>query len=141
MNSNFILQVKSDVLYFQKGTAYLRTSTVNSNTLTYTYPDSQTLQISGFSANVPSGSTITLTFSSWIGASPIFNLYVSIDTAAHIIANAPIIYGTTSGIVSVVPDIFISGLTGSGGETNKITAMQSTTSSIIFSVTPLFQTL
>jgi hypothetical protein len=103
MDSNFILQVKSDVLYFQKGTAYLKTSTINSNTLIYAYPDSQTLQVSGFSSNVPSGSTITLTFSSWIGTSPIFNLYVSIDTSAHITANAPIIYGTTSGTVSVVP--------------------------------------
>ena len=103
MDSNFVLQVKSDVLYFQKGTAYLKTSTINSNTLTYAYPDSQTLQVSGFSNNIPSGSTVTLTFSSWIGNSPIFNLYVSIDIAVHITANAPIIYGTTSGTVSVVP--------------------------------------
>ena len=103
MDSNFVLQVKSDVLYFQQGTAYIKTSTINSNTLVYAYPDSQTLQVSGFSNNIPSGSTVTLTFSSWIGNSPIFNLYVSIDTSAHITANAPIIYGTTSGTVSVVP--------------------------------------
>lgn len=115
MNSNFVFQLKSDVLYFQQGTAYFKTSTVNSNTLVYAYPDSQTLRISGFTSNIPSGSTLTLTFSSWIGTSPIFNLYVSIDTAAHIAAAAPIIYGTTSGTVSVVPEVFVAGLTGTGG--------------------------
>ena len=126
--------------YFQEGTVYLKTSTVNSNTLVYSHPDSQTIQVSGFSGTIPSGSLLTVTFSAWIGASPIFNIYVSIDTAAHITASAPIIYGTTSATVSGLPENFISALTGSGGETNKLTAMQTTTSSISFSVTPLFTT-
>ena len=140
LDPTFIVQVASDALYFQEGTVYLKTSTVNSNTLVYSHPDSQTIQVSGFSGTIPSGSLLTVTFSAWIGASPIFNIYVSIDTAAHITASAPIIYGTTSATVSGLPENFISALTGSGGETNKLTAMQTTTSSISFSVTPLFTT-
>jgi hypothetical protein len=141
LSTNFVLQIKSDVLYFQKGTIYLRTSTLNSNSLVYTLPDSQTIQVSGFASVVPTGSTITVTMSAWIGSSPIFNLYVSIDTAVHLAATAPIIYGATSATVSAVPEPFISGLTGNGAEANKLTAMQSTTSSISFAVTPSFQTL
>ena len=115
LDPTFIVQVASDALYFQEGTVYLKTSTVNSNTLVYSHPDSQTLQVSGFSGTIPSGSLLTVTFSAWIGASPIFNIYVSIDTAAHITASAPIIYGTTSATVSGLPETFISALTGSGG--------------------------
>lgn len=139
-NPSFILQIKSDALYFQKGSVYCKTSTINSNGLVYSHPDSQTIQISGFSGTLPSGTLITVTFSAWIGTSPIFNVYVSIDTAAHIAANAPIIYGTTSATVSAIPELFVSGLTGNSGEPNTLTAMQTTTSSISFSVTPLFQT-
>lgn len=103
LDPTFIVQIASDALYFQEGTVYLKTSTVNSNTLVYSHPDSQTLQVSGFSGTIPSGSLLTVTFSAWIGASPIFNIYVSIDTAAHITASAPIIYGTTSATVSGLP--------------------------------------
>jgi hypothetical protein len=39
----------------------------------------------------------------WINTNPIFNIYVSIDTKAHIAAGAPIIYGTSSATVSATP--------------------------------------
>lgn len=140
LDPSFIVQVKSDALAFQTGTAYLKTSTLNSNTLTYSYPNGQTIQIKGFPYLVPSGTLLTLTFSAWIATNPIFNIYVSIDTQAHVDANAPIIYGTTSATVSAIPEPFISAFTGNAGEPNALTAMTSTTSSISFSVTPLFQT-
>ena len=137
---SFILQISSDALYFQEGTIYAKTSTINSNSLKYSLPSNQIIQISGFSTTIPSGTLITVTMSVWIGTSPIFNVYVSIDTAAHIASSAPIIYGTAAATVSAVPEPFISGFTGNAGETNKLTAMQSGTSSISFTVTPLFQT-
>ena len=103
LDPSFTLQIRSDVLAFQQGTAYLKTSTVNSNTLVYSYPNSQAIEVSGFTTSVPTGTTITATMSAWFDSSPIFNLYVSIDTAAHIAASAPIIYGTTSATVSATP--------------------------------------
>ena len=103
LDPSFIVQISSDALYFQEGTVYLKTSTVNSNTLVYSHPDSQKIKVSGFSGTIPTGSLITVTFSAWIGASPIFNVYVSIDTDAHLTANAPIIYAATSGTVSATP--------------------------------------
>ena len=100
---SFILQISSDALFFQQGTVYCRTSTINSNEIVYSHPDSQKIQISGYTTTIPSGTLITVTFSAWIASSPIFNVYVSIDTAAHIASNAPIIYGTISATVSVTP--------------------------------------
>ena len=114
LDPTFIIQITSDALFFQEGTIYLKTSTVNSDTLIYAHPDSQTIQVSGFSGIIPSGSTITVTMSAWIAASPIFNMVVSIDTLAHITATSPIIYGSTSATVSVTPENFISLFTGSG---------------------------
>lgn len=140
LDPTFILQIKSDVLAFQTGTGYLKTSTINSNTLTYSYPDSQTIQVKGFPYLIPSGTLITFTFSAWIATNPIFNIYVSIDTEAHVNSASPIIYGTTSATVSAIPDYFVSALTGNLGEPNALTAMTTTTSSISFSVTPSFST-
>ena len=140
LDPSFVFQIKSDALFFQEGTVYLKTSTLNSNSLVYSHPDSQTIQISGFSGTIPTGTTITVTMSAWIATTPIFNVYVSIDTAAHLTANAPIIYGTVSGTVSVTPENFVAAFTGNGGETNKLTAMQTSTSTISFTVTPLFNT-
>lgn len=136
---SFILQITSDVLVFQQGTVYARTSTINSNALVYTLPDTQTIQISGFST-IPSGTLITVTMRAWFGTSPIFNMYVSIDTKSHITSNAPIIYGTVSSTVSAIPTSYISAFTGTGNEPNKLTVVQGATSSISFSVTPLFTT-
>jgi len=109
---SFILQIYSDVLVFQQGTVFARTSTVNSNSLVYTLPDTQTIQISGFST-IPSGSLITVTMRAWIGTNPIFNIKVSIDTKSHINSNVPIIYGTVSATVSAIPTSYISAFTGS----------------------------
>ena len=74
LDPSFIVQISSDALYFQEGTVYLKTSTVNSNTLVYSHPDNQKIKVSGFSGTIPTGSLITVTFSAWIGASPIFNV-------------------------------------------------------------------
>ncbi len=98
---SFVLQVKSDVLSIQEGTVYARTSTINNNNLQYLLADNQTVTISGFST-IPSGSLITVTMRVWIGTNPIFNIYVSIDTQAHINLGAPIIYGTSSATVSAI---------------------------------------
>lgn len=123
----------------QEGTVFARTSTINSNTLQYKLTNAQTVQISGFST-IPSGSLITVTMRVWINTNPIFSIFISIDTVAHITAGAPIIYGTAAATVSVTPENFISALTGNNNEPNTLTLMQSGTSSISFSVTPLFQT-
>jgi hypothetical protein len=136
---SFILQISSDALQIQEGSVFAKTSTINSNSLQYLLTNNQTVQISGFST-VPSGSLITVTMRVWIDTNPIFNIYVSIDKLAHITANAPIIYGTASATVSATPNNFVSAFTGTAGETNKLTAMQTATSSISFSITPLFQT-
>ena len=141
LDPSFVVQVASDVLLIEEGTVYLSTSTLNSDALVYSLPNANTVQVAGFPSVVPTGTTITVTLSAWIDNSPIFNIYVSIDTLAHITAAAPIIYGTTSATVSVVPSVFISALTDSVGEPNKLTAMQTGTSSIQFTVTPLFQTV
>jgi len=113
LDPSFILQIKSDVLVFQKGTVYARTSTVNNNNLIYKHPGASTIQISGFST-IPSGTLITVTMRAWFGTSPIFNMYVSIDTPSHIDSNAPIIYNTVSATVSAIPTAYISAFTGSG---------------------------
>ena len=136
---SFILQIASDVLTFQQGTVYARTSTINSNSLVYTLTNSNTIQISGFST-IPSGSLITVTMRAWFDTSPIFNIYVSIDTKTHINANAPIIYGTASSTVSAIPSSYISNFKGSAGESNKLTVVQGGTSSFSFSVSPSFTT-
>lgn len=141
-NPSYILQITSDALEFQEGTVFARTNTVNFNSLIYTIVNLQTIQISGFTSTIPSGSVITVTMRVWINTNPIFNVYVSIDTIAHINANAPIIYGTASATVTATPSSYISGLTGNGNEPNKLTMqLDGTTSSIYFSVTPLFQTI
>jgi len=115
---------------------------VNFNSLIYTVVNLQTIQISGFTSIIPSGSVITVTMRVWINTNPIFNIYVSIDNIAHITALAPIIYGTASATVTATPSTFISGLTGNGNEMNKLTAMlDGTTSTIYFSVTPSSQTI
>jgi hypothetical protein len=99
---SFVLQLSSDALEFQEGTVFAKTSTVNTNTLQYLLVNNQTVQISGFST-VPSGSLITITLRVWAYTNPIFNIYVMIDTLAHINAGAPIIYGTSSATVSATP--------------------------------------
>jgi hypothetical protein len=99
---SFVLQLSSDALEIQEGTVYAKTSTINNNNLQYVFPDLQTVVISGFSI-IPSGSVITVTMRVWINTNPIFNIYVSIDTKAHIAAGAPIIYGTSSATVSATP--------------------------------------
>ena len=111
---SFVLQVASDVLVFQQGTIYVRTSTVNSNSLVYSLPLPNTTRISGF-ASIPSGSLITITMRAEFGSSPIFNMYVSIDTLAHLTLAAPIIYGTVSATVSAIPVSYISNFMGSTG--------------------------
>lgn len=138
-DTSFVLQLSSDALIFQEGTIFAKTSTINNNNLQYKLTNTQTVVISGFST-IPSGSLITVTLRVWIDTNPIFNIYVSIDTPAHIAASAPIIYGTASATVSANPASFISAFTGTASETNKLTAMQTATSSISFSITPLFQT-
>lgn len=135
----FSLKISSDALSIQDGTVFARTSTINNNNLQYVLTDNQTVIISGFST-IPSGSLITVTMRVWIDTNPIFNIYVSIDTMDHLKNNVPIIYGTASATVSVTPSNFVSAFTGTAGETNKLTAMQTGTSSLSFSVTPLFQT-
>ena len=99
---SFVLQLSSDALMIQQGTVFARTSTINTNTLQYKLVNGNTVQISGFST-VPSGSLITVTMRVWINTNPIFNIYVMIDTLAHITAGAPIIYGTSSATVSAAP--------------------------------------
>ena len=111
----YIVQLTTDALSFQEGSVYLRTDTINSNSLIYSLPNAQTIQVSGFTTAMPSGTLITVTFRAWIATTPIFNLYLSIDTPAHVAASAPIIYGTTSATVAVVPEPFISALTGNAG--------------------------
>jgi acetyltransferase-like isoleucine patch superfamily enzyme len=99
---SFVLQLSSDALMIQQGTVFARTSTINTNNLRYSLVNDNTVQISGFST-VPSGSLITVTMRVWIHTNPIFNVYVMIDTLAHIAAGAPIIYGTSSATVSASP--------------------------------------
>jgi acetyltransferase-like isoleucine patch superfamily enzyme len=99
---SFMLQLSSDALMIQQGTVFARTSTINTNNLRYSLVNDNTVQISGFST-VPSGSLITVTMRAWIHTNPIFNVYVMIDTLAHIAAGAPIIYGTSSATVSASP--------------------------------------
>jgi hypothetical protein len=110
----FILQIKSDVLLIHQGSVYAKTSTLNSNSLKYTLPDSNTVQISGFST-LPSGTLITVTMRVWIYNNPIFNIYVSIDTSDHITAGLPIIYGAASATVTGQSESYISSLTGNSG--------------------------
>jgi acetyltransferase-like isoleucine patch superfamily enzyme len=99
---NFVLELSSDAAMIQQGTVFARTSTINSNTLQYKLVNDYNVQISGFST-IPSGSLITVTMRVWINTNPIFNIFVKIDTLAHINANAPIISGTSSATVSATP--------------------------------------
>jgi hypothetical protein len=108
----YLIQITSDALQIQNGTVYAYTSTVNNNNLQYVLQNNNSVQISGFST-VPAGSLITVTMRVWIDTNPIFNVYVSIDTLAHITNNLPIIYATTSATVSAIPTNFITAVTDS----------------------------
>lgn len=113
-NPSYSLQINSDTLMILQGTVFAITSTINTNTLTYTMVNGSAVIISGFST-LPSGTMITVTMQVWIYTNPIFNIYVSIDTPAHISAGLPIIFGTSSATVTANPVSFISAFTGSEG--------------------------
>ena len=137
IDADFVIQVQSDILIIHEGSVHAKTSTVQAATLGYDYYSSNGVRISGF-PQIPQGSEITVTMRVEIGNTPIFNFFVSIDKLAQI--GSPIIYNTISSSSAEIPISYISALTGTEGEPNKLTAMQTGDSSISFTVTPSFST-
>lgn len=96
------------------------------------------MRISGFPVTA-AGSKITVTMKVWIPlAIQSFSVAVSIDTLTSI--GNPIMMGSAPTVDTIVPDDFVTLLTGNAGETNKLSSMSTTTSSISFTVTPTFAT-
>jgi len=96
------------------------------------------VRISGFPVTA-AGSKITITMKVWIPlAIHSFSVDVRIDTLTSI--GNPIMMGSAPTVDTVVPDDFVTLLTGNAGETNKLSSMSTTTSSISFTVTPTFAT-
>lgn len=137
IDPNFVIKIQSDTLIIHQGSVYAKTNTVDSALLKYDFYSSNGVIISGFPL-IPDSSVITVTMRVEIPVNPIFTITVSVDKQVNI-AN-PIIKGVIASNSAAIPETYITLLTGTQGEPNKISWMQTSDSSISFTVTPSFQT-
>lgn len=100
-NSNFIVQVLTDTLTIEEGSAYAKSDTTIASKLIYDHYDPKGVRISGF-PNMTSGTKITITMKAYIPVTPSFNIQVSIDQIESILT--PIIQGNAATVDTIVPD-------------------------------------
>jgi hypothetical protein len=94
------------------------------------------VEVWGFEA-MPANSLITITMRVFIpynSSNPYFTINVNIGGRDSVALN-PVMKNSVTSTQTVIPGTFISSLTGSEGELNKLTKMQSSDSSISFIVT------
>lgn len=137
VDSTFTIQISADTLVIHEGSVYIKTNTVDSAKINYNFYAAGGVKITGF-PTIPDSSLITVTMRVEVPSNPIFTITVKVDADANL-AN-PIILGTVTSNSAAIPETFISALTGSQGEPNKISWMKNTDSLMSFTVTPTFQT-
>lgn len=133
----FVIQVESDILVIHEGSVYAKTSTVEAASLTYTHYSSRGFQISGFPL-IPENSIITVTMRAEFTSTSIFTMTVKVDEPANLAS--PIIENSKSSVAAAIPETYLSSFSGSGGEANKVSAMQNSDSFISFGITSNFIT-
>lgn len=107
-DSDFIIQISSNVLIIHEGTAFAKTSTVLAEKIIYDHYASNIIRISGF-PNIPQGSKITVTFKAWIPDSS-FIIYAHIDKLSQI--STPIMKQTAPTVDTIIPTNFVSNFRG-----------------------------